>query len=283
MDKILNWSLAQQDPETAGKVPAPDPELLAKLFGGGVDDPQLMKEAIEVLNSEEAELETKVTALENFEMLIENLDNANNIENMKMWDSLIGQLGLENELELQQLACSIIGTAVQNNEKSQNDFTQYDQGVPRLVALSKKKDTRLKALYALSNLIRNNTKAYGLFDQHKGWELIGPIITDEEANHKVKLRSLSLLSAIISSGNKEDVWNHIREYDIVCKLTSLIKKENNISLVDKVVNILVSLIRDGYKFTDDERASISSKVEVIESDLVDVINLDDFQVLKQVI
>ncbi|ODV74297.1 Hsp70 nucleotide exchange factor FES1 [Cyberlindnera jadinii NRRL Y-1542] len=281
MDKILNWSLAQQDPETAGKVPAPDSKLLAKLFGAA-DDPQLMKEAIAVVQSEEAELETKLTALENFEMLIENLDNANNIENMKMWDAIIDLLSLEKELELQQLACSIVGTAVQNNDKSQADFTKYPQGVPSLIALAHKKESRLKSLYALSSLIRNNTKAYESFDEHKGWELIGPILSDDETDNKTKLRSLSLLSSILSSGKQEDVWDHIRQYDIVIKLASLISKENDISLVDKAINIIVELIRAGFKFTDSDRKVITEKVGFIETELMDVVNLDDVQILRQV-
>lgn len=281
MDKILNWSLAQEDPETAGKVPPPDPELLAKLFGAA-DDPQLMKESIAVLNAEEETLENKVVALENFEMLIENLDNANNIENMKMWESLIEHLSPEKKLELRLLVCSIIGTAVQNNEKSQLAFTKYDKGVPALILLAKLPETRLKALYALSSVMRNNAAGYEQFDQHKGWELLGPIISGE-TDQKVKLRSLSLLSAIISSGNQVDVWEHISQYGIVSMLTSLVKKGNNISLVDKAINIIVTLIRDGYKFTESDRKSIACTVELVEAELLDVVNLDDFQLLKQVL
>lgn len=40
----------------------------------------------------EVDLETKLVAFDNFEMLIENLDNANNIENLKLWEPLLDVL-----------------------------------------------------------------------------------------------------------------------------------------------------------------------------------------------
>lgn len=281
MDKLLNWSLAQNDPETAKKVGAPDPELLAKLFGAA-DDPTLMKEALAVIENPEADRETKITAFENFEMLIENLDNANNIENMKMWAPLIKQLDHEDE-EFQQLCCSIVGTAVQNNEKAQKDFTKYETGTKKLIELAEKPETRQKALYALSNLIRNHPEAYQQFDKNNGWNLIGPLITDVSVNSKIKLRSLSLLSSIISSGSQEDISEHIKQFGIIEKLLGLIKKDDNVSLIDKSLSIIVALISNGYKFSEDELSLISEKVAVIEKDLLDVINLDDFQLLKQVL
>ncbi|ODQ59399.1 hypothetical protein WICANDRAFT_63896 [Wickerhamomyces anomalus NRRL Y-366-8] len=283
MDKLLNWSLAQQDPETAKKVGAPDPKLLAELFGQNVDDATLMKQNIELIENPECDEDNKLTAFDNFEMLIENLDNANNIENLKLWPKLINLLDSEND-EFKNLTSSIIGTSVQNNEKSQTDFLKYPQGFTKLISLAKSnKVVRIKALYALSNLIRNNEQSYELFDQHKGWELLGPIITDKEAKDKVKLRSLSLLGAILSIAPKDDIKKHIHEYSIIEKILSLIKPGANISVVDKSLNLIVHLINGGYEFNDDEVKQVKESVEIIEKDFHDVINIDDFQVLKQIV
>lgn len=282
MDKLLNWSLAQQDPETAKKVGAPDPKLLAELFGQNVDDATLMRQNLELIENPECDEDNKLTAFDNFEMLIENLDNANNIENLKLWPKLINLLDSENE-EFRNLTASIIGTAVQNNEKSQLDYLKYPEGFTKLITLAKEDNSvRIKALYALSNLIRNNEKSYNLFDQHKGWELLGPIISDGEAKDKVKLRSLSLLGAILSIAPKNDVKRHIHEYSIVGKILGLIKPGSNISVADKSLNLVVHLINDGYEFSSDEVKEVKTAVEIIETDFKDVINIDDFQVLKQV-
>jgi len=282
MEKLLNWSVAQQDPETAKKAGAPDPELLAQLFGQTTDDVTLMRQNLELIENPECDDDNKLTAFDNFEMLIENIDNANNIENLQLWDRLISLLDSENE-EFQTMTCSIIGTSVQNNDKAQSDFLKHPQGFTKLITLAKNSENvRIKSLYALSNLIRNNKESYKHFDQDKGWELLGPIITDKEANDKVKLRSLSLLGAILSIAPSEDAKKHIADYSIIAKLLSLIQPGTHVSLADKSLNLVVSLINEGYKFNEDETKDVKRAVEVIDKDFKDVINLDDFQVLKQV-
>lgn len=282
MEKLLNWSVAQQDPETAKKAGAPDPELLAQLFGQTTDDVTLMRQNLELIENPECDDDNKLTAFDNFEMLIENIDNANNIENLQLWDRLISLLDSENE-EFQTMTCSIIGTSVQNNDKAQSDFLKHPQGFTKLITLAKNSENvRIKSLYALSNLIRNNKESYKHFDQDKGWELLGPIITDKEANDKVKLRSLSLLGAILSIAPSEDAKKHIADYSIIAKLLSLIQPGTHFSLADKSLNLVVSLINEGYKFNEDETKDVKRAVEVIDKDFKDVINLDDFQVLKQV-
>lgn len=56
-----------------------DPEVLAQLMGGP-SDADRMREAIAAVQSPEVDLENKLIAFDNFEQLIENLDNANNME-----------------------------------------------------------------------------------------------------------------------------------------------------------------------------------------------------------
>ncbi|CCH45981.1 Hsp70 nucleotide exchange factor FES1 [Wickerhamomyces ciferrii] len=282
MDKLLNWSLAQQDPETASKVGAPDPKLLAELFGQNVDDPTLMKQNIELIESNEATDENKLISFDNFEMLIENLDNANNIENLKLWPKLIKFLDWEN-LEFVNLTLSIIGTSVQNNNKSQLDFLKYDTGLSKLIQLAQNtKEVRVKALYALSNLIRNNEKSYEKFNDLKGWELIGPIISNPEVNDKTILRSLSLFNSIQTIAPKQESFDHIHDYKIIKIFKNLIKSNDNINVIDKILNTIVGLINDGYKFDSEELGEIKNITEFIEKEFKDVINLDDLKVLKQV-
>jgi hsp70-interacting protein len=115
-----------------------------------------MKEAIAAIEDSSVPLADKETAFDNFEMLIEQLDNANNIENLKLWPSLIAQLSNPEE-KLRLLAAWCCGTAVQNNEKSQQAFLKHG-GVPKLVDMFLKDpdaDVRKKAVYALSSAVRN--------------------------------------------------------------------------------------------------------------------------------
>lgn len=57
-------------------------------------------------------------ALDNLELLIEGIDNARNIENMKLWPAVIKQLEAK-DAEVRKGTAWVCGTAVQNNPEAQ--------------------------------------------------------------------------------------------------------------------------------------------------------------------
>ncbi|KAK4219527.1 nucleotide exchange factor Fes1-domain-containing protein [Rhypophila decipiens] len=158
-------------PTTSGDPSAPsgggathrpiDPAVLDALFGGP-SEADLMKAAIEVITSPASEnvpLEQKLIAFDNLEQLIESLDNANNLEPLALWSPLLSVLEHE-EAELRKMAAWCVGTAVQNNVKTQERLLAMGQlGLPKLVELAVKGDetegVRRKAVYALSSAVRN--------------------------------------------------------------------------------------------------------------------------------
>jgi hypothetical protein len=129
MNNLLKWSIenstsARQAGDSNDAAPAPtsrsnlNPEMLSTLFGGP-SDADLMKAAMEALYSDEVDLENKMIAFDNFEQLIESIDNANNLEPLGLWTPLVELLKHE-EAEMRRMAAWCIGTAVQNNEKAQD-------------------------------------------------------------------------------------------------------------------------------------------------------------------
>lgn len=159
LNKLLAWSLENQDgyegPKNQGQL---DPELLKSLFGGP-SEADLMKAAMENITSTDPEvtLESKLTAFDNFEQLIESIDNANNIANLSLWTPLLGCLAHE-EAEIRRMAAWCVGTAVQNNAQSQEKLLAMG-GIPTLVSMAvddaEDKAVRKKAIYALSSASRN--------------------------------------------------------------------------------------------------------------------------------
>lgn len=125
LNSLLKWGV--ENSESSLKDPnAPkgdtkfDPEALARMMGGvmGPSDAELMRGSFEVLEYDQATHEEKVTAFKNFEMLIENLDNANNMQSLGLWTKLAAQL--ENpDAELRALAAWCCNVAVQNNIQTQ--------------------------------------------------------------------------------------------------------------------------------------------------------------------
>ena len=93
-------------------------EMISTLFGGP-SDADLMKASMEALRSDEVDLENKMIAFDNFEQLLENIDNANNMEPLGLWTPLVELLRHE-EADMRRMAAWCVGTAVQNNEKAQD-------------------------------------------------------------------------------------------------------------------------------------------------------------------
>jgi len=174
LNELLKWSIEQSD-ATRNDPNAPPPktqltpELMASLMGGP-SDADLMRASMEIItsdNAEEVSLDDKLVAFDNFEQLIENLDNANNIANLSLWTPLLEQLK-HDEREMRKMAAWCVGTAVQNNEKTQERLLAVG-GVPMLVDLATKEDepvdVRRKAVYALSSAVRNSQPAMDLFSE----------------------------------------------------------------------------------------------------------------------
>ncbi|KAH6626989.1 nucleotide exchange factor Fes1-domain-containing protein [Chaetomium sp. MPI-SDFR-AT-0129] len=161
------------DTSSTGAATAPpasnvNPELLSALFGGP-SEADLMRAAMEVVTDPTATLDNKLIAFDNFEQLIESLDNANNLEPLGLWTPLLSVLATpakgeeEEEIkayepELQRMAAWCVGTAVQNNVKSQERLLAMG-GVPTLLKLATAEDgdvgVRRKSIYALSSAVRN--------------------------------------------------------------------------------------------------------------------------------
>lgn len=115
-----------------------------------------MKESMAAILDPEMPLPDKEIAFDNFELCVENLDNANNIENLKLWPPLLSQLSAR-ESQLRFMAAWCCGTAVQNNFKSQEAMHKHG-GVSKIIDLVLKdpeEKVRTKAVYALSSQIRN--------------------------------------------------------------------------------------------------------------------------------
>ena len=167
MNQLLKWSIENSQTSSADPSSTTDPkavrpsgrplnpDALNSLFGGP-SDADLMKHSMAAIISPDVNLENKIVAFDNFEQLIEQVDNANNIENLGLWKPLSSVLSSE-EADLRRYGCWCIGTAVQNNLQSQEKPLTYGI-IPQLAKLAfedANEQVRRKAIYALSSEIRN--------------------------------------------------------------------------------------------------------------------------------
>ena len=167
MNQLLKWSIENSETPSADPTSTTDPkaerpsgrplnpDALNALLGGP-SDADLMKESMTAIQSPHVSLADKLIAFDNFEQLIENLDNANNMDVLNLWTPLV-QLLKDDEAELRRYAAWCVGTAVQNNVKAQAKLLALD-AISVLTHLSigdSNEPVRRKAIYALSSEIRN--------------------------------------------------------------------------------------------------------------------------------
>jgi hsp70-interacting protein len=185
LQTLLKWSIENQSgpPQngttngttetpngtTPGRsTPALTPDVMAALFGGP-SEADLMKAAMELITSPDPSitLDSRLTAFDNFEQLVESLDNANNMANMSLWEPLLSCLAHE-ESEIRRMAAWCVGTAVQNNVRSQEQLLSHG-GIPTLVEMALKdaeeEAVRRKAVYALSSAVRNFQAGMDIFSE----------------------------------------------------------------------------------------------------------------------
>lgn len=160
LSELLKWSVENSSAGRDPNQPATEPKGLSadalRALMGGPSDADLMKEAMTIIISPETTEDAKMTAFDNFEQLVENLDNANNMEPLGLWSPLLGQLDAD-AADMRMMAAWCVGTAVQNNVKSQERLLAMN-GVPKLCRVAVEdgdKAVRRKAIYALSSSVRN--------------------------------------------------------------------------------------------------------------------------------
>lgn len=129
MNQLLKWSIENSDATRDDPTASMDPKVerpsrqglnaeAIKVLMGGPSDAELMKQSMEAIQSPDVSLENKLVAFDNFEQLIETIDNANNMQALGFWTPLKEQLG-NKEAEMRRMAAWCMGTAVQNNARSQ--------------------------------------------------------------------------------------------------------------------------------------------------------------------
>ena len=264
MDKLLKWSLNAANAPQGEQVDNPDPELLSQLFGGK-DEVQQMKDNMTVILHPEAEKEDKMTALDNFEMLIENLDNANNIEPLGMWQHLIGLLDSHDD-DIRRMACWIIGTAVQNNPPAQKHLLESRplEVIPKLLAIFAESTAssalQVKALYALTSELGHNEAAYDAFVLADGWTTIEHLLNNEKFSNdpKVRARTISLLRVLLTIepvSTRHSAFRESANGTLVPTLVGPLHLDASAmpDIRERTLELIGILVEAGFEFTEEEK------------------------------
>jgi len=204
MDGLLRWSIQNSTPldEAARNAPLErkdlDPGIIDMILGR--PDSELMKEDMAIATDASRDEDDRVNALDHFEMLIEQIDNANNIEKLHLWEPLQSLLSSETSTpDIVMQSLWVIGTAIQNNPAAQDVYLSFNP-LPTLLAFltpNSSLQVRSKAIYVLSGLLRHNTVAVKALstDEVNGWVKLRDSLQDPDIS--VRRKTVFLLSALL--------------------------------------------------------------------------------------
>jgi hypothetical protein len=230
---------------------------MAQLFGAP-DDAQLMREATAAASDRDNSLEDRETALDNLEMLVENLDNANNIENLQLWEPILNLLN-DDEAVIRKMTLWVIGTAVQNNDKAQDHFSSKEGGLSRVLNLvhDNNEEVALKAIYALSSALGHCEVAYKGFLQNNGWDSLAKVL-HKDSPLRLRLRGLSVVLSLFNGSEVRDRLVCLRQTDIIASMIELLSESGHAIAQEKTLQAFARLRAIAFPFTDVELSEIAS-------------------------
>ncbi|KAJ7270633.1 armadillo-type protein [Mycena haematopus] len=202
LQSLLRWGIENSSPTIDGPPPAPrqdlDPAIIDMILGKS--DAELMKEDIAIAKDESQSESARIDALDHLEMLIEQIDNANNLEKLQMWSPLQSLVTSAPSSSIKMQALWVIGTALQNNPAAQDAYASHDP-LPVLTSClepsaSSTSQIRSKAIYALSGLLKHNAPLVEALSRPDvdGWAKLREALQDPDLG--VRRKALFLLSAL---------------------------------------------------------------------------------------
>ncbi|KAG6914159.1 hypothetical protein DXG01_002011 [Tephrocybe rancida] len=206
MQSLLRWSIENSTP--LDSAPSAQPPARKDLDPGVIDmilgrpDAELMKEDMSVATDPSKPEDERVAALDHLEMLIEHIDNANDLAKLKLWEPLHALLTASTStLDIKMQALWVIGTAVQNNPSAQDSYLTLNP-LPTLISFltpspASTLQTRSKAIYTLSSLLKHNAPAVRALDNPNvdGWTHLRSALQDPEIT--VRRKTVFLLGALL--------------------------------------------------------------------------------------
>lgn len=231
LDSMLQWAVGHSDPEKlkAAAVEAQilSPEELEKrrveIKGLMEDlrmpsDAELMKIAIADINNSSLSTEGHYRALLELLELVGPIDNANDLNKLGGLTALVKELNRE-EKELRTIAAWVLGQASNNNPVVQKQIIELNV-LPKLMGMVKSScsEEAVKALYAVSAIIRNNPDGQAVFYFEGGAHMLQDIMANDSSDIRLRRKSVSVVADLaeqqfeLEANGAKSIFEASKEY-----------------------------------------------------------------------
>lgn len=176
--KLFEWAVShtnpQDRPSQSTNPPTLDEELVEAILGKS--EAKRMKECVEFASNPANPLPDRLSLLDELEMLVESIDNANDVDHMSLWPSIFTLLtSLESDSKVKAATLWVIGTAAQNNPTVQQVLLRHDVLEIAFSFLSSSRnenedlEVQKKAVYVISSMAKPlNSPGYDAFISFDG-------------------------------------------------------------------------------------------------------------------
>ncbi|KAJ1849992.1 hsp70 nucleotide exchange factor fes1 [Coemansia sp. RSA 2703] len=217
MDALLKWAIlngATASEDAPQRDAATEAEIKKKKLDPAVIDAILgkpasvqMSECLDAAEHADTPLSAREIALDDLEMLVENIDNASNLGPLNLWPRIV-QLYTDKESSIRAAALWISGTAVQHNPHAQKVFPGLAAALKVLRNTEEEKTVRAKALYCVSSFVRANAAGLTQFVRDEGLEALVEVAKENDA--VLQQKAFFLMRALVDEAIDEETPEELR-------------------------------------------------------------------------
>ncbi|MQM02249.1 hypothetical protein Taro_035003 [Colocasia esculenta] len=258
LDGMLQWAIGHSDPaklkEKASDVQHMSAdelktrqleikELMEKLKMPS--DAELMQIAIGDLNNSSISLEDRQRALDELLILVEPIDNANDLDKLGGLVAVIRELN-NSEAKIRTTSAWILGKASQNNPLVQNQVLSLG-ALNTLMKMVQSGCTEeaVKALYAISALVRNNGNGQAAFYAESGDVMLQDIMSNSSTDARLRKKAVFMVADLADCQleNPDHVKLPLFRSHIFLKSVVNLTLSSDIDLQEKALLAIRSLLQ----------------------------------------
>ncbi|KAF7838729.1 Nucleotide exchange factor SIL1 [Senna tora] len=209
-------------------------------------DAELMKIAINDLNNSSITLEDRHRALQELNILVEPIDNANDLHKLGGLVAVTRELH-HSDSSIRTIAAWILGKASQNNPVVQQQVLELGV-LSKLTKMVKSNfvEEANKALYAVSALIRNNLAGQELFYTEAGHVMLRDVLRNSSIDIRLQRKALVLLADLavylLDSIDRNEL-PFLSDRDLLKSVVDLITASTDLDLQEKALVAIKSLLQ----------------------------------------
>ena len=179
-------------------------------------------------------------------------------------------------VEIKSKACDVFAEIVQNNPNGQKAAIETDilQTLTDVLDSDQSEQAKIKSLYAISCLIRDNRQAAVLFDkEHDGLSVLLRAMQRETETHKLRIKSSFLITAL--AAEVPEIKETLFKMGLVEQLVGLLHTEHNASH-EYLLSALNAIITDNAKAVQECRRQELGLQDLLKTKLFSLANQPEF-------